>query len=339
MRQRPGSIHALRRDGSVQALADRAADPALRHRPRRHSGLTAEQESILDLQRLAGNNAVAQALAEGRASGRVVSVDAIEIAREGMPPKTGIQQIREHTKNKMSLALTQRGLENSPPLMRPEASEKTKDGYTARSRKIGSIPEPIIHEWWPKEGLHILADGTYREVSHDWEKKLEEGEDEHRDDAQLAWKLTWKKVQDTINSFAEKPGPAEPTPEAAQKALWKRYVAALPKDLQPAGDAPSDARQLEILSIKPGTFMAWMWELTVARDQRSNHETIPGPATGTVPAPKDANVTGIAPHPEFKIKGPTSEALIEDIRKKYTPGKIIQGSKLKDGDSTGDVSK
>ena len=338
MRQRVGSMWAHQR-GGVPVQTDRAMDPEARHRPRSHRGLSGEQESVLELQRLAGNAAVTQALAEGRNSGRVTSVDAIEMTREGMPPKTGVQQIREHTKNKSTLALTQRGIENSPPLMRPEATEKTKAGYTTRARKVGSIPEPVIHEWWPKEGLHINADGSYREVTHDWEKKLEEGEDEHRDDTRLAWTLTWKKVQDTINSFAEKPGPAAPTEDAARKALWTQYVAALPKDLQPAGDTPSDARQLEILLIRPGTFMAWMWETTVARDQRNNHETIPGPSSPGVSAPKDAMVLGIAPHPQFKVKGPTAVELFEDVRKKYTPGKIIQGSQLKDGDSTGDSSK
>ena len=339
MSQRIGSMWAPQHRG-VPARADRTADEPMRHRPRSRHGLSAEQESVLDLQRLAGNAAVTRALAAGRASGLVTSVDAIELKREGMSPKLGVQQIREHTKNKMTLALTQRGIENTPPIMRPEPAEKTKDGFTTRTHKVSSIPEPMIHEWWPKEGLHTLGDGSYLDVTHDWEDKLAEGEDEHRDVAKLAWELTWKTVQDTINKFAEKPGPSEPTPEAAQKALWKRYVAALPKDLQPAGDVPSDAKQREILEVRPGTFMAWMWEITVARDQRMYHETRTGAAPeSSKPAPKGAMVSGIAKHPQFQVKGPTSEAFIEELRKKYTPGKIIQGSNLKDGDATGDASK
>jgi hypothetical protein len=337
MRQRVGSMWAPRL-GGIPTRPDHAADGAPR-RPRSHRGLSAEQESVLELQRLAGNAAVVSALA-GRDSGRVTSVDAIEITREGMSPKMGVQQIREHTSNKMTLALTQRAIENTPPIMRPEPAEKTKDGYTTRTRKVSTIPEPMIHEWWPKEGRHALGDGSYLDVTRDWEEKLAEGEDEHRDDAQLAWRLTWKKVQDTINKFAEKPGPPEATPDAAQKALWKRYVAALPKDLQPAGSVPSDAKQREILEVRPGTFMAWMWESTVARDTRMYHETVTGAAPeSSKPAPKGAMVSGIAKHPQFLVKGPTSEAFIEELRKKYTPGKIIQGSKLKDGDATGDVSK
>lgn len=339
MSQRVGSMWAPHHRG-VSARGDRAVDEPARHRPRSRHGLSAEQESMLDLQRLAGNAAVSRALAAGRASGLTTSVDAMELKREGMAPKAGVQQIREHTANKMTVALTQRGILNAPPIMRPEPAEKTKDGFTTRTRKVSSIPEPMIHEWWPKEGLHTLGNGSYLDVTREWEDKLAEGEDEHRDDATLAWQLTWKTVQDTINKFADKPGPPAATPEAAQKALWKRYVAALPKDLQPAGDVPSDAKQREILDVRPGTFMAWMWEITVARDTRMYHETVTGAApTSSKPAPKGATVSGIAQHPQFLVKGPTSEAFIEEIRKKYTPGKIIQGSKLKDGDATGDASK
>lgn len=86
--------------------------------------------------------------------------------------------------------------------------------------------------------------------------------------------------------------------------------------------------------------MAWMWEITVARDQRMNHETMTGAAPpSSAPAPRGAMVSGIKPHPMFQVPGPKSDDLIEEIRKKYTPGKIIQGSKLKDGDASGDVSK
>jgi hypothetical protein len=327
--------------GAVPVQADRLAeDGPRRHRRSRH-GISAEQESILELQRLAGNAAVTRALTQDRAAGRATSVDAIEITRQGMAPELGVQQLREHATNKQSLALTRRSILDEPPMMRPEPAEKVKDGYTAKARKVGSIPEPEIEEWWPTEGFHKLLDGSYLEVDHDWEKKLEQGEDEHRDDAKLAWEKTWKTVQNTINRFADKPGPAEASPEAAQKALWKRYVAALPKDLQPEGDTPSDAKQRDVLSVRPGTFMAWMWEITVVRDTRNYHETTTGarPASSTKQPPKDASAVGIARHPDFQIKGPASEALIEEVRKNYTPGRIIKGSKLKEDGTAGNATK
>jgi hypothetical protein len=338
MRQRHGSMHA-QAWGPALGIAERA-DGAARHRSHHRSGLSAEHEQILELQRQAGNAAVTQALHATNRAGFVNSVDRLEISREGMDPKTGIQQIRSHTKNKSTLALTQRGIENNPPIMRPEPAEKTKDGYRAKPQKVDSIPEPMIHEWWPKEGLHLLADGSYREVTHDWEKALEKGEDEHRDDARLAWEMTWKKVQDTINAFAEKPGPSAPTADEAQNQLWKSYVAALPEGLRPAGDKASDTKQREALQISPWkNFSTWAWEITVARDGRMNHETIPGPSTEGVQAPKDAMVTGIAKHPSFQVPGPTSKDLFEDVAKKYVPGQPIKNSQLKEGDSSGDTSK
>jgi|GEM_PF-2670691 hypothetical protein len=335
MRQRIGSVYAQRASRDAAMRTDRAADGAPRHRPRRGHGLSPEQESVLDLQRLAGNAAVAKALADGRASGLVTSVDAMELTREGMGPEAGITGIRDHTSNKSAIALTQRGIRDDPPIMRAEPPTKTAGGYTTRAHKVDSIPEPMIKEWWPTTGPHKIAEGSYLDVEGDWEKKLEKGEDEHASDAKLSWELTWKKTQATINSLAEKPGPAESTSEGATKALWRRYVAALPKDLQPEGDTPSDAKQRDILAVRPGTFFAWMWEITVARDGRMYHETKTVPSTSAKAAPKNAIVQQIAGFPQFLVPGPKSEDFIEEIRKKYTPGKIIQGSKLKAGDDTG----
>ncbi|MBI2781551.1 MAG: hypothetical protein HYX55_07130 [Chloroflexi bacterium] len=320
---------------------DRTAGGAPRHHPRSRHGLSAEQESVLELQRLAGNSAVTRALEAGRSSGRVTSVDAVEITRQGMAPEMGLQQLREHATNKQSLALTRRSILDEPPMMRPEPADKVKDGYRTKAQKVRSIPEPEIEEWWPKEGFHKLLDGSYLEVDHDWEERLEKGEDEHRDDARLAWEKTWKKVQETINQFADKPGPPEATPEAAKKALWKRYVKALPKDLQPEGDTPSDSKQRDVLSVRPGTFMGWMWEITVVRDTRNYHETttVARSLSSTKTPPRDASVVGIGKHKDFQIKGPESEALIEEVRKNYTPGRSIIGSKLKDDGTAGNATK
>ncbi|HUG29459.1 MAG TPA: hypothetical protein VMQ65_02945 [Candidatus Limnocylindria bacterium] len=335
MRQPIGSMWAARQPRVRVPTPDRAIEAMPHHRPRGRHGLSSEQEAIVELQSLAGNGAVAWALAEGRAAGRVTSVDAIELTREGMPPADGVTRIREQTSNKLTIALTQRGIRDEPPIMRTQPPEKGKDGYTARTRKVGSIEEPMIHEWWPKDGRHELTKGSFLDVDHDWEEKLRDGEDEHGRDARVAWELTWKKVQDTINSFAEKPGPPAPSPEAATKALWRRYVKALPTELQPAGDMPNDAKQRDVLAVRPGTFFAWMWEATVARDQRGNHSTKTVPAMSPKNAPKGAMVNTIAALPDFKVPGKSSEDFVAELRAKWAPGKIIQGSKLKAGDETG----
>lgn len=326
----PRSEHHRRSDHA----GSNHVDAGSRHRPR--SGrLAPDQEAVIELQRLAGNAAVARALAEGGASGRVTSVDAMELTREGMEPADGITKIREQTTNKLTLALTQRGIRDEPPIMRAQPPEKVKGGYAAKAHKIGSIEEPMIHEWWPKKGRHKLTEASYLDIDQDWEDDLREGEDEHGRDARVAWELTWKKVQDTVNSFAEKPGPPAETPEAATKALWQRYVAALPRELRPAGDVPNDAKQRDILAVRPGTFFAWMWETTVARDTRMNHSTKTVPAMSPKNPPKGATVSTIAPLPDFKVPGKTSEDFIAEIRAKWAPGKSIQGSRLKAGNDTG----
>jgi hypothetical protein len=311
------------------------ADEGRRHRPHGHRGLAPDQEAILDLQGRAGNTAVTRALRDQRA-GVATSIDAIEINRTPMAPEKGVGQIRDLSSSRTTLAYTIRSLENQPPIMLPELAEKTKDGYTSKAVRVDSVPEPKIDEWWPTEGPHKLGKGEYLYVDHDWETRLEKGEDEHRDDAKLAWNLTWKKVQETINRFAAKPGPPQPTAEAAEQALWKRYVAALPKELRPAGDRWSVPKQLDVLALKPGTFTAWMWETTVARDTRLTHETVTGTAPdGVKGVPKGASVVGVKEHPSFKVPGLTSEALFDEVRPKFQPGKSVEGSKMKADGSPG----
>ena len=90
-----------------------------------------------------------------------------------------------------------------------------------------------------------------------------------------------------------------------------------------------------MLAVRPGTFFAWMWEITVARDGRMYHETKTVPPKAERQAPKDAIVQDIEGFPSFEVDKRKSADFIEEIRKKYTPGKIIQGSKLRAGDATG----
>jgi len=307
------------------------ADEGRRHHPHRH-GLSGEQEQVLELQRLAGNRAVTNMLASGRGGGRVTTVDRVDLQRDAMDPEKGVGQIREKTANKMTLALTQRGIGPYPPLFQAETPKQDKGGYTTQARKVGSIPEPEIHEYWPKEGLHKLADGSLLDVTPDWEQKLQKGEDQHRDDALLAWKITWKAVQTQINKFAAAPGPPEATPDAAVKALWKRYVASLDEELRPRGAMPTEAAQRDVLDVRPGTYFAHTWETTVVRDTRGYHTASQGALEKDAahPAPKDANVMGVVKGRDFDEKAPSSENLIEQLRQRWRsePGRTITGSNL-----------
>lgn len=328
MRARAGSSwtpHA----GYSARRTDRQVDGPARHRPRAGHRLPPEQEAVLEIQRLAGNAAVTRALQDGRANGRVTSIDAISLRREGMAPDKGIKQIREKAGGASVLAYTTRSIVDKPPIMLPEPAAKVQGGYASRAQKVSGVPEPDVKEWWPKGGRHKVAEQSYIQVDPDWEKTLEKGEDEHGNDAKLSWELTWKVVQDTINALADTPGPVAASPEEAEKALWKKYVAALPKDLRPAGGTPSPARQLEVLAVRPGTFFAWMWEATVSRDSRMNHETRTKPSMTATNVPKGAIVNEIEGMPDFKVPGDSSKDFLTDMRAKYTPGRVNVASKMK----------
>jgi hypothetical protein len=331
MHQRLGSMHAPAWRPAI-GIAERA-DGAARHRPHHRSGLSTEQQQILELQRQAGNAAVTRALNAGKTAGQVTSIDRMVLNREGMAPEKGVQQIRDKTTNKLTLALTQRSIVDAPPLFKAETPKQDKGGYTTQARKVGSIPEPEIHEFWPKEGLHKMADGSLLDVSQKWEEDLQKGEDQHRDDALLAWNITWKAVQTAINKFAAKPGPPAATADDAVRALWKRYVASLDEELRPKGAMPTEAAQLDVLGVRPGTFFAHAWETTVVRDTRDYHTAAPGalPKEGGHPAPKDAIVLGVVGGNKFDVKDPEPKVLSDQLREKWRsePGRVITGSLLK----------
>ena len=295
-----------------------------RHPTGRRRGLASDQESILDLQGLAGNGAVAAALGRVRSGGNVVaSAHAVSADLHAAAPEDGIQSIRAKAGGRGLLGLTIRGIEDSPPLFRAEPPVKSGDGYTAKARPVRQPPEPILEEYWPTKGRHKVADGTFIEVSDEWERKLRLGEDEHASDANLAVELTWKKVAAVINQLARQPGPVESSADAATNALWKRYLQALPADLRPDTATPSESAQRDVLAVRGGTFFGWMWESTVVRDTRGYHE----PRTKGKATAGDVVVNEIVPA-DSKLPGPTSEELLTELRKKYTPGRKIIGSKL-----------
>jgi hypothetical protein len=327
MSARQSSSWASRDSGGHDA-ARRAVDGAPRHRPRPR-GLSAEQEAVLEIQRLAGNRAVNQALTAARSAGKAASIDAISLKKDGRPPAKGIAEIRAIAEGQSVLAYTVRSIDPLPPIMLPDAAEKVEGGYACRAQKVDTIGEPDVKEWWPKQGRHKIASNHFIEVSPDWERTLEKGEDEHGADARLAWELTWKLVKDRINRFAVKPGPVAPTPEAAERALWKQYVAGLPRDLQPEGDTVNPSKQLDVLGVKAGTFFTWMWEATVSRDGRHYHEAKTEPSKTATNVPKNVNVEDIVADPKFQVPGPEPKAFLKEMRGEYTKGRANVGSKIK----------
>jgi hypothetical protein len=301
----------------------RRPDGTSRWRPRRRIGLSSDQEAVLELQRLAGNHAVVAALARARSGGRVAALDAIKLDQRPSAPEDGLDQIRKRAGGRGVMGYTIRAIEDSPPLLRPEAPVKEAGGWTVRPRSVSYLPEPMLEEYWPTKGRHKIGDGSFLDVDDEWERKLRVGEDEHVADATLAWQLTWQTVARAINDLAKKPGPPAATPEGASRALWDRYRKALPVDLRPEGDAPSETAQRDVLAVRGGTFFAWLWETTIVRDTRGYHE----PRTKPVPEVRDVAVNQLV-DATSKIPGPTSKELIEELRPKYTRGRRITGSKL-----------
>jgi hypothetical protein len=301
-----------------------AADRGARPHGSRRSALAPEQERVLELQRLAGNAAVASAIGSigQRRSGRVVTdVRPIKIDRRPSPPADGLKTIRAKKKGAGIMGYTIRSIDDRPPMFRPEQPVRTEAGWTAKPRSIANLAEPFFEEYWPTKGRHLLAEHQYMEIDGDWEEKLKVGEDQHVTDTTLAWEQTWKTIAGIINALAAAKGPApQGSEDAARAELAKRFVKALPEDMRPEGGNPTEPAQREVWGADQGTLFRWMWDTTVVRDTRDYHT----PGTAAVEAGKDdirKLVVG-----QSNIPGPTSVDLIKELRQKYTKGRIIKGT-------------
>jgi hypothetical protein len=289
-------------------------------RSRHRAGLAPDQERILELQRLAGNAAVASAMAH-RQSGRAVGVSAIKIDKKPSAPPDGLRTIRSKKNGSGILGYTIRSIEEGPPILKPDQPAKTDKGWTLKPRAVSFVPEPFFEEYWPTQGRHALAPHQFIDVDGDWESKLRVGEDQHVTDTTLAWELTWQTVAGIINKLAkdDKP-PAHPSEDAARADLWKRYMSALPEDLRPDSTAPSTEAQHQVLTTDQGSIFRWMFDTTVVRDTRDYHT----PATKPSEVGKD-DISHLEVG-QSNIPGPTSPELIAQVRKKYTRGAIIKGT-------------
>jgi hypothetical protein len=242
------------------------------------SALAPDQERILELQRLAGNAAVADAVRSigSTRNGRVIlGVSRVTAKTNPMPPPKGVVDIRKKSRSPLTLGYTTRGIEEVQiPLFRAEAPAKAEKGWTTRTKPPRSIPEPEFEEWWPTTGRHQLAEHWFLDVNKDWEDKVHEGEDEHVRDSTRAWEVTWKKVAETLEALSKEPGPPATTDEAAQRAIWKRFVKALPAPLRPEGDLPTlEAQRAKWAPTPSTTFFSRLFEATRWRDRDGWHST------------------------------------------------------------------
>lgn len=231
-----------------------------------------EARSILDLQRRAGNRAVASQVGAWR-DGRVVIGTAETVVAHPSGPPDGVRQIRESRGGGGLLGRTVASIDPSPPLLRAEAPTKTAAGWTARAAPV-RVPEPYVEEYWPTAGRHEMFPHVHLEVSRDWADQLHAGEDEHVSDHMAAWRATWGVVGDAINDLAKTPGAPQPSQDAARHDLWKRFCHALPPDLRPKASEPDDAAQTAVWGYDPATTLfRRLFEATRLRDQRGWHTT------------------------------------------------------------------
>ena len=229
--------------------------------------------SLLDLQRLAGNQAVAAEIGSWRNGRVVIGVSNVDLKAHPSPPPNGVRAIRESRGGGGLLGRTVASIESAPPLMHADAPVKVDKGWTSQAIPARA-PEPYLEEWWPTAGRHEMYPHVFLDVSQEWEDRLKAGEDEHASDHTLGWQVTWGTISRTIAELAKAPGPAQATEEAARADLWKRFRAALPADLRPNGDTPSDDAQTAQWGLEPSTSLfRRLFMGTKARDQRGWHTT------------------------------------------------------------------
>jgi hypothetical protein len=263
--------------------------------------------SILDLQRLAGNRAVAEAIA--RHPGRVASVgEAVAVTEYG--PPDGVNQIRVRKPGgTFGFTVTSLGV-FSPPLLRPGRAVKVDGGWTVRAEPA-RVPEPDFEVGLPLEGRYQLTPNRVLDVAPHWAGKVKEGEDEHVTDGTLAWQRTWLRVGEAIRDLAAEPGPPQPSEDAARQDLWARFVRRLPAFLRPEGAVPSEEAQLKRWGWDGDTPFRKLMKATEQRDTGAKgwhlFETEPVDVTD----PKH-EVTQLA-QGRSQVPGPSSAALLDSV--------------------------
>jgi hypothetical protein len=301
----------LRSDGAVGQLGATAA-------PRRNSVSTPIHPlatSLLELQRLAGNRAVAAEIGSWRNGRVVIGVSNVDLKAHPSQPPNGVREIRESRGGGGLLGRTVASIDPAPPLLRADTPAKVDSGWTCQAIPARA-PEPYLEEWWPTAGRHEMYPHVYLDVSKEWEERLKAGEDEHVGDHTLGWQLTWGTVSEAIADLARVPGPVQPTEEAARTDLWKRFSAALPPDLRPQGNAPTDDAQTAQWGFAPSTSLFRRLFLgTKARDQRGWHTTTSelGRQEGQDGKDEIRHVAG-----DTRIGEVSSEDLIGEIRRAAT---------------------
>ena len=171
MPERASRLRARTLSGPERAPATAGGRHSRRRYHGQRGGPSAEQESILELQRLAGS--CSQCCRPGLASVRSVADGGrLHPARPqagragGWPPS-----IRACKGGAGILGLTLRGIERRAAAVQAGAawSRARPGGPLTAPDRLG--PEPILEEYWPTKGRHKIADHTFVDIDDEWEER------------------------------------------------------------------------------------------------------------------------------------------------------------------------
>jgi hypothetical protein len=216
-----------------------------------------------DLQRTAGNAAATQL------------VGLVRTDRRKEPPG-GAREITEAGSGG-GRGLTLTSYADNSPIFLIGRVEETGGTWSTRPREV-RLPSLDHEVFYPAPGRHRLRDlggsaSQYLDVTDDWSARILQGEEEHVDDNEQAWQMTWGRIANVINEMANGEPFTGTTGEAAQAAAWREFRRRLPAALRPEGDTPTPQAQLAKWGTQDlGTiFRKLMRETRRARDDSQWH--------------------------------------------------------------------
>lgn len=252
------------------------------------------QARVLELQRLAGNRAVATVLAATRpASAGVVEaaatspglrvpflpiplpidVEALGVAlgaarSSAAPAPGGAKRIRD-ARGGGSRAAGYTSLPvPTPPELALGEPQRAGEGWVAPVRPTRSVPDVPV-SLYPGPGVHDLGPGPrgqqrHLHVTDEMSDLVRRGEEEHLLDLEWARHLSYDRAAAAINAAAEAPPPPAPSPAEARSRALERVRAGLPRALQWAPREDAGLRWRRAYSR--------LAHVTIERDQNHWHD-------------------------------------------------------------------
>lgn len=228
--------------------------------------------SRLDLASRISLAADLQGSAGNAAAGRLLGLVRTDRRKE---PPDGAREIME-TGSGGTRGLTRTSYVANPPIFRTARVEQTGGTWSTRPNEI-RLPSLDHEVFYPAPGRHRLRDygagGHFLQVTEAWSGKLLQGEEEHVDDTDRAWEMTWGRIAGVINEMAAGTAFTGATADEARAAAWRAFVGRLPEALRPAGDTATTEAQEAKWGAEDTTtiFRRMMRETQRARDASGWH--------------------------------------------------------------------